>query len=326
MTISGKAMVCGVMGNPVGHSLSPMMQNYFAEKLNLDFVYIPCNVPDEQVGEAIKGIYALGFEGINVTVPHKQRVMPYLLEIDEAARCIGAVNTLVRMEGGYKGYNTDAEGLFRAVKRQGIEVSGQDCLLLGAGGAAKAAAYMLMKHRARSVAVLNRSPEKARILADEMNRLFQRETMKAMDLSEYPRLDKDSYLAIQTTSVGMHPDIGYAVIEDPIFYENIHTAVDIIYTPAQTRFMELVKQGKGKAVNGLDMLIYQGIIAFELWNPDVRVTDQMTDEVRKMMEEQLYRQDGMERFKNDAEECNTHRIYGSRKNLCGKDAGKKDGP
>ena len=95
MTISGNATVCGVIGNPVGHSLSPMMQNYFAKKLDLDFAYVPCNVPDQQVGEAVKGIYALGFKGINVTIPHKQRVMPYLLEIDEAARCIGAVNTLV---------------------------------------------------------------------------------------------------------------------------------------------------------------------------------------------------------------------------------------
>ena len=105
--ISGKAMVCGVIGNPVGHSLSPMMHNYYGEALKLDYIYVPCNVDDDKVGEAVRGAYALGFEGINVTVPHKQRVMEHLLAIDDAARCIGAVNTLVRMEGGYKGYNTD---------------------------------------------------------------------------------------------------------------------------------------------------------------------------------------------------------------------------
>lgn len=290
MIISGNAKVCGVIGNPVGHSLSPMMQNYFAERLNLDFIYVPCNVPDKQIGEAIRGIYALGFEGINVTVPHKQRVMPHLKEIDEAARCIGAVNTLVRMENGYKGYNTDAEGLFRAIKRQGIEVSGQDCLLIGAGGAAKAVAYMLMKHQARSAVILNRSLEKAQILADEMNRQFQRETMKPMALADYPKLDKASYLAIQTTSVGMYPGTGHAVIQDPDFYKKIHTAVDIIYTPSQTRFMELVKEAGGRALSGLDMLIYQGIIAFELWNQGVCVTDEMADEIRKMMEERLHSQ------------------------------------
>lgn len=290
MTISGNAKVCGVIGNPVGHSLSPMMHNYFAESLNLDFAYIPCNVPDEQVGDAIKGIYALGFEGINVTVPHKQRVIPFLPEIDESAKCIGAVNTLVRIEGGYKGYNTDAEGLFRALKRQNIQVSGQDCLLIGAGGAAKAAAYMLMKHQARSVVILNRSPEKARTLAEEMNRQFHTETMKALPLSEYKSLEKDSYLAIQTTSVGMHPGIGRAPIEAPEFYSKIHTAVDIIYTPSRTRFMELAEEAGASAVNGLDMLIYQGIIAFELWNPHTHVTDQMADQIRIKMEEQLQKQ------------------------------------
>lgn len=290
MRISGNAMVCGVIGNPVGHSLSPMMQNYFAEKLNLDFAYIPCNVPDQQIGEAIRGIYALGFEGLNVTVPHKQRVMPCLLEIDEAAKAIGAVNTLVRMEGGYKGYNTDAEGLYRAVTRQGIQVFGQDCLLIGAGGAAKAVAYMLMKHEARSVTILNRSLEKAKTLADEMNRQFQRETIKAIELAAYPSLEQKPYLAIQTTSVGMHPKTGHAVIEDPNFYKNIHTAVDIIYTPSRTRFMELAEEAGSRAFNGLDMLIYQGIIAFELWNPHVCVTDQMADEIREKMEQQLQSQ------------------------------------
>lgn len=285
--ISGKAMVCGVIGNPVGHSLSPMMQNFYGEALGLDFIYIPCNVPDEEVGTAVKGIYALGFEGINVTVPHKQRVMPYLLEIDEAARCIGAVNTLVRMEGGYKGYNTDAEGLFRAITGQGISIEGQDCLMIGAGGAAKAVAYMLMKAKAASVTVLNRTVDKAQTLAQEMNRQFGTDIMKAMALEDYPKLEKDSYLAIQTTSVGMYPKVGHAPIEEPEFYKKIHTAVDIIYTPAETEFMKYVKAAGGKAINGLDMLIYQGIIAFELWNPQVKVPEDVIKTVREMMTEQL---------------------------------------
>ena len=285
--ISGKAMVCGVIGNPVGHSLSPLMHNYYAEALNLDYIYIPCNVPDDEVGTAIKGIYALGFEGINVTVPHKQRVMSHLLEIDHAAECIGAVNTLVRMEGGYKGYNTDADGLYRAITEQGIDVEGQDCLMIGAGGAAKAVAYMLMKHGAASVVILNRTLDKAQALAEEMNRQFGRETIKAMALEDYPKLEKDSYLAIQTTSVGMYPKTGAAPIEDKEFYKKIHMAVDIIYTPAKTRFVEYVEEAGGKAINGLDMLIYQGIIAFELWNPGVKVPDEVIKKVREKMMEQL---------------------------------------
>jgi len=287
--ISGKAMVCGVIGNPVGHSLSPLMQNFYGEALGLDFIYVPCNVPDDEVGTAVKGIYALGFEGINVTVPHKQRVMPWLLEIDDAARCIGAVNTLVRIDGGYKGYNTDAAGLYRAMTGQGITIKGQDCLLIGAGGAAKAVSYMLMKEKAASVTVLNRTLEKAEDLAREMNRQFGTDTMRAMALEDYLKLEKDGYLAIQTTSVGMYPKVGHAPIEDPEFYKKIKTAVDIIYTPAETKFMEYVRAAGGKAINGLDMLIYQGIIAFELWNPEVTVPEDVIRRVREMMMEQLRR-------------------------------------
>ena len=210
--ISGKAMVCGVIGNP-------MMHNYYGEALKLDYIYVPCNVDDDKVGEAIRGAYALGFEGINVTVPHKQRVMEHLLAIDDAARCIGAVNTLVRMEGGYKGYNTDADGLYRAIMGHGINPEGKDCLMIGAGGAAKAVAYML---------ILNRTMDKARTLAEEMNRQFGRETIKAMALEDYGKLEKEHYLAFQTTSVGMYPKVGHAPIEDTAFYKKIQTAVDIV--------------------------------------------------------------------------------------------------
>ena len=285
--ISGNAKVCGVIGNPVGHSLSPLMQNYFAEALGLDFIYVPCNVKNNQIEAAIQGIYALGFWGLNVTVPHKQSIMPYLKEIDQAALSIQAVNTLVRIDGGYKGYNTDAAGLYRALKGHGMEVEGQDCLPLGAGGAAKAAAYMLMEKKARSITILNRTFEKAETLAGEMNRLFGREIMTAMPLGDYEMLKKDSYLAIQTTSVGMHPQVDAVAIEDREFYKKIHTGVDIIYTPKETRFMKLVREANGRAVNGLDMLIYQGIIAFELWNPKIQISKEITDKVRQMMEEKL---------------------------------------
>lgn len=286
--ISGKAMVCGVIGNPVGHSLSPMMHNYYGEALKLDYIYVPCNVDDDKVGEAIRGAYALGFEGINVTVPHKQRVMEHLLAIDDAARCIGAVNTLVRMEGGYKGYNTDADGLYRAIMGHGINPEGKDCLMIGAGGAAKAVAYMLMKHGAASVVILNRTMDKARTLAEEMNRQFGRETIKAMALEDYGKLEKEHYLAFQTTSVGMYPESGtWLRLRILPFIRKIQTAVDIVYTPAKTRFMELVEEAGGQAVGGLDMLIYQGIIAFELWNPGVIVTEKMVDTVRQRMTERL---------------------------------------
>ena len=288
--ISAKAKVCGIMAYPVEHSLSPLMHNFYAEQMGIDFVYVPFKVQKEQVKAAIRGAYALNLTGMNVTVPHKQTVIPYLKELDSAAKSIGAVNTLVRTEGGYKGYNTDASGFLRAIKGAGIHISGQDCLLIGAGGAAKAVAYILGEQGAASVIVLNRNEQRAWTLAQEMNQLFKRNFMTALGLHDYGRLEEKSWLAIQTTTVGMHPDIEASPVQDKAFYKKISVAMDVIYTPAKTQFMTLVEEAGGREISGLDMLIYQGIEAFELWNPGQKVSEEIVAKARQMMEEILERQ------------------------------------
>lgn len=287
--MNGKTRVCGVIGCPVEHSMSPQMHNFYAERTGLNLAYVPFRVEPQAVGDAVKGAYALNLLGLNVTVPHKQRVMEYLVEIDEDARAIGAVNTLVRMEGGYKGYNTDAAGLKRAMDRAVIAIRGQRCLLLGAGGAAKAAAYLLAREGADEVFLLNRNLERAAQLADCVNGLTGRDVIRPMALADYGRLPGTGrdFLCIQSTSVGMHPDTDRAVIEDEAFYQRIHTGVDIVYTPSETKFMRLVRASGGSAVGGLDMLLYQGIIAYELWNPGTVVDEETATIARQMLLDQL---------------------------------------
>lgn len=286
--ISGKSKVCGVMAYPVEHSLSPLMHNFFSEKTGIDLAYVPLKVETDKVGDAVRGAYALNYTGINVTIPHKQEVMKYLLEIDEDAKAIGAVNTLVRLEGGYKGYNTDVPGLLRVMTEAGIAIKGRSCILLGAGGAAKAAAYVLAKEGAGRIYVLNRNTERAVVLSRLINERFGREVMIPMALEDYGKLpDKERYLAVQTTSVGMYPKTDRAPIEDEAFYKMIEQAVDIVYTPMVTRFMEHVRAAGGKAVGGLDMLIYQGMIAYELWNPEAVFTGEIIEETRRLMVAEL---------------------------------------
>lgn len=285
--ISGKSKVCGVMGCPVEHSMSPLIQNFYAEKTGTDMVYVPFRVECGQVKEAVLGAWALNLTGLNVTVPHKQAVMEYLCDIDEDARAIGAVNTLVRTEDGFKGFNTDASGLLRSMKEAGVLILGRSCLLIGAGGAAKAAAHVLAKEGAETVYILNRSLERAVCLADTVNERFGRRVMVPMELSDYRNLPEGPFLAVQTTSVGMTGNTGAAPIEDRSFYKKLENAVDIIYTPLETRFMKLVKEAGGKAVGGLDMLVYQGITAYELWNREAVFTEDMIKEARRLMTEQL---------------------------------------
>lgn len=291
MRISGKGKVCGIMANPVEHSMSPLMQNFYAERTGVDFAYVPFKVQDEDVEAAVKGAYALNLTGMNVTVPHKQHVMPYLKEIDEDARAIGAVNTLVRQVGGFKGYNTDAAGLLRAMAEENITAGGWDCILIGAGGAAKAAAYVLAKEGARVIYVLNRNRDRAKELAEEINSRFGKKIMADMALEDYKKLPRTTYLAVQCTSVGMYPRSDRAPIDDPDFYEMIHTGVDIIYTPMETCFMQYVKAAGGKTMNGLTMLLYQGIEAFEKWNPGITVGKDVIEEAKELMIAQLKGQD-----------------------------------
>ncbi len=283
MKTSGKTMVCGVMGCPIEHSMSPMMHNYYSEQMGVDMTYVPFKVQPERVGDAVRGAFALNVTGVNVTVPHKQAVMEHLCGMDEAAEAIGAVNTLVRDELGYKGYNTDAAGLFRAMTEAGMEIQDKTCILLGAGGAAKAAAYVLAKEGAARVYVLNRSVDKARALSDDINGRFGRELLVPLALSEWRSIPEKGCLAVQTTSVGMHPDVEAAPVTEPEFYEKLGAAFDVIYTPVETKFMKLAAAAGARTSNGLDMLLYQGIAAYELWYPEVKIPEPVIDGARELL-------------------------------------------
>lgn len=290
MKIDGKTNVCGLIGNPVEHTLSPMIHNTLAGRLGHNLVYVPFPVEPGRVGEAVRGADALHLLGLNVTVPYKSDVIETLKEIDELARNIGAVNTLVRTEGGYKGYNTDMEGLYRAMSNEGIRIEGEQIVLLGAGGAARAVAYLCAVKGADRVYMLNRTFDKAQTVAEEVNHAMGREAILPMAMNDYTRLPEGKYLAIQGTSVGLAPHAEEVVIADDAFYEKIHTGFDLIYSPWETKFMRLVKEHGGHAYNGLKMLLYQGIIAYELWN-DVHVSEEDAQMVYERLKEHFISQD-----------------------------------
>lgn len=279
--IGGKTKVCGVIGCPIEHTISPLMHNFYADRLGLDLAYLPFLVQPGQVAEAIRGADALGIAGLNVTVPHKQTVMSNVTEISEAARVIGAVNTLVRTDAGYKGYNTDADGLFRAMQEEAIGIAGETCIVLGAGGAAKAVVYLLAREGAKQIYLLNRSEEKARQLAEHIRTELGYQAITCGAIADWQQIKETSCLAIQTTSVGMYPRADEILITDPSFYKKLHTAVDIIYTPMETGFMKLA--AGAKTMNGLTMLIHQGIAAFELWNPGVVVSPELIAEAKQIL-------------------------------------------
>lgn len=284
--IDGYTRVCGVIGNPVEHTMSPTIHNTLAEKLSHNLVYVPFRVEKGEVVTAVKGACALNMLGINVTVPFKSDVIPALSEIDELAEKIGAVNTLVRVKSGFKGYNTDMPGLYRAMCSEGVMLEGEKVVLLGAGGVARAVAFLCASKNVSKVYMLNRSLERAIALAREVNVKVGREFVYPMALSDYEQLPDEKFLAIQATSEGMYPNVGRAVIEDEAFYQKIHTGYELIFNPTNTRFMQLVRAQGGRAFHGLKMLLYQGIIAYELWN-QVSVSEELAKEVYEAMKEKM---------------------------------------
>ena len=287
MEINGYTRTCGVIGHPVEHTMSPAIHNTLARELGENLVYVPFHVPVGHVGQAVEGAYALNLLGMNVTVPYKSEVLPYLKETDPLAETIGAVNTLVRTEGGFKGYNTDMPGLYRAMCEDGVEIAGERVLILGAGGVARAVAILAAEKKAAEIIILNRTREKAARIAEEVNGLGGRQLAGALALEEYASLPEGNYLTIQATNVGMFPKTGEAVIEDAAFYRKIHTGYDLVFNPARTRFMSLVQQSGGRAFGGLKMLLYQGIIAYELWTGaqvDRALAEKAYEQMRKAMD------------------------------------------
>ena len=195
MTIDGRTRLLGLMGNPVEHTLSPVIHNTLSEILYKNLVYVPFHVENGNVADAVQGACALNILGMNVTVPHKERVMETLVSVDPVAEAIQAVNTLVRVPGGFRGYNTDMPGLLRAVQSEGVSLQGKTVLILGAGGASKAVAYMCMQERAEKIYMLNRTVEKAQEIADSMNRIFQEDRMQAMALEAWKEIPEDAVIS-----------------------------------------------------------------------------------------------------------------------------------
>lgn len=284
--IKGTTAVCGLIGNPVEHSISPLIHNTLSELLGIDLAYVAFRVENERVEEAVRGAHALFIRGLNVTVPHKSAVIPYLREIDPLAEKIGAVNTLVRCEGGYKGYNTDMPGLYQALVCEKIALADREVVILGAGGVGRAVAMMCAVNGASRVYLLNRTLEKAKEVADEVQAKTGCRCIQAMALSDYRLLPKQQYLVIQATNVGMFPHVEDAVIEDRDFYEYVGVGVDLIFNPAKTAFMKAAEQAGARTMNGLKMLLYQGILAYELWN-DVKVTKEQAAIVYQKMKEAM---------------------------------------
>ena len=285
--ISASTSVYGIVGNPIEHSLSPLLQNALAKEMNIDMSYVAFHVTDN-IKVAIDGAYLLGIKGLNVTIPFKKDMMNIVTDIDERAKKIGAINTLKRVKSGYKGYNTDILGLKHSIKINGMSIHGKNVIILGAGGAAKAALYLSIEEDAKSITIINRNVKRANELKKEVCDTFKNISVVSLDelKQNLDVLEHSDYFVFQTTNVGMYPKIDECIIDDTGFYEKCDCGIDLIYTPFETVFIKNMLKANKKCINGLDMLILQGVASFEIWN-DVKVEQPVVEKVKTLLTEKL---------------------------------------
>ncbi|WP_391116129.1 shikimate dehydrogenase [Psychrobacillus sp. L3] len=263
-----------VIGNPISHSLSPYMHETWLKENNIDASYIPIHVEEGKLGDAVKALKLLGCSGWNVTVPYKNEIIPFLDEIDDSAKGIGAVNTVVKTEDNrFVGYNTDGLGFIQSL---GPIPTDNQILFLGAGGAARGIAHALKQSGFRNIFIANRTRANAEQLVNDL------QMGQAIDLQEAEERLYEFDIVIQTTPQGMKNQENTLPIQLHKIKEHAIVA-DIVYNPLVTPFLEEANKYNVRTINGLGMLVHQGAIAFSYWNGIKPNSDKMVERLTEQL-------------------------------------------
>jgi len=283
--ITGKTRLCALLGDPVEHTMSPAMHNAAFRKLGLDYVYLPFRVSAADLPNAVNGMRALGAAGFNVTIPHKVAVIPRLDGLDPLAERIGAVNTVVNNGGELRGFNTDGAGFLQALLEKGVEPRGRNVVILGAGGASRAITYILAE-RGANLTVLNRLQELewaealAEMVQDSLGREVRALELTADALAEVlPAAD----ILVNATSVGMSPNSEDSLVPTPLLRLDM-VVFDVVYNPMVTRLLREAGEAGARTLSGVDMLAWQGALAFEKWTEQAAPLDLMRRVAVKALE------------------------------------------
>ena len=277
--INGHTKQLGIIGYPVEHSFSPAMHNFISEQIHKNYVYSAWRVAPEDLESAINGMRALNIKGINVTAPHKVEVMKYLDCVTDGAKELGSVNTVVNREGKLYGYNTDADGFCMALKKEDIHIRDSKNLIIGAGGVVRPTVIRLIDNGASEITVVNRTQSRAESLAGDIK------NTKNFDIKT-SITDREFDIVINTTSAGMEPQENVLPIDnidqikDLSFINEKTAVVDMIYNPSRTLFLKEAQNRGAKILNGFGMLIYQGIIAYELFT-DEKLPEDMGERIKR---------------------------------------------
>ena len=282
--ITGKTRLLAVIGAPIAHSLSPIIQNAALHAAGLDYVYAALPVRADALASAVRGLYDAGIAGFNVTTPFKTAIIPLLDALSEDARRIQAVNTVVVEDGRLVGHNTDVAGFLAGFAERGIALTGKNAVLIGAGGAARAALWGLLRSGVSSVVIGVRNASKGAALAADFA-VDGDVRAVSFDDTAWIAACSDANLVVQTTPLGMTPHTAEMPPVDAAVINSSAVVYDLIYTPAETRFLREARARGCETINGETMLVAQGAEAFSLWTgirPDVEL-------MKRVLREELSR-------------------------------------
>lgn len=286
--ITGTTKLLGIIGHPVEHSLSPLMQNAALAKLGLDYTYLPFPIEPQNLAKALDGFAAIGVVGFNATIPHKQAIIPLLCEVEPIAQAVGAVNTVVRQDDRWIGTNTDVEGFIAPLRSQDKNWSQINAVVLGNGGAARAVVAGCSQLGCASVHVVGRNLQKLKEFRDSWQDSPIQVNLQVHQWDSLPEVIKQANLLINTTPIGMYPNIENSPLDADLFAHLPKGAIayDLIYTPSPTKFLQYAQQADKTAIDGLEMLVQQGAAALKIWLQREAVP---VDVMRQALQQQLYK-------------------------------------
>lgn len=264
MKIDGETKVVGLIGYPIGHTLSPAMHNRAFEYLDLNYLYLPFPVKESNLKEALRALPALSVVGVNVTLPYKERVLEYLDEVSEEAELTQAVNTILVKDSRLIGYNTDGKGFVTSLKK-GAEFNPRDkkVVIIGAGGASRAVSIGLAKEGVEKITLIDIVFNKAQSLASHIAKNISKVEVAAVKEEGLGKEVREADILINATPLGMKPDDSLP-IDPKLLHPNL-LVYDLIYNPSKTRLLSEAERIGAKTLNGMGMLLYQGALAFTIW-------------------------------------------------------------
>jgi len=278
----------GLIGHPIKHTFSPFIHNVAVELKKLNYIYLPFDVPPSNLRNAIKGMIALGIKGFHVTIPNKEAVLSYMNNVSDEASIIGSINTIVNDQGKLNGYNTDADGILNTLLPYKEKLNGENVSIVGAGGAARAVIYSLIRYfKPKKINLINRTEQRAESLKIYFRDKMKFDSFKICELFPPDLINvlKDSKLIVNATPVGMFPDSDDTITTLKESFKKNQIVFDLVYNPPQTKLLQLASSEGAVTLDGIKMLVHQAAKSFELWTGEILPIDELNKSL------QLYIQD-----------------------------------